>query len=136
MHGQYIRSEDRQFNGEEDTLLWLSSGDLKGENEREIMAAQDQALQTKYRTITLLQTETGSKCRLCKQFFETAEYVISTCPIMAKGQCIQKYDRLCAQLHFNVCKEIGVKSDNRHWYDHVHKSVATSQEVEVAMLWI
>jgi hypothetical protein len=46
MHGQYIRSEERQLNDEEDTLLLLSSGDLKGENESEIMAAQDQALQT------------------------------------------------------------------------------------------
>jgi len=34
--------------GEEDTFLWLSRGDLKGETESRIIAAQDQALQTKY----------------------------------------------------------------------------------------
>jgi len=51
MRGQCITSEDRQLNGEEETLLWLSSGDLKGENESEIIAAQDQALQTKYHAI-------------------------------------------------------------------------------------
>jgi hypothetical protein len=31
MHGQYIRSTDRQLFGEEDTFLWLSNKDLKGE---------------------------------------------------------------------------------------------------------
>jgi hypothetical protein len=35
---------------EEDTFLWLLKGDLKAETESEIVAAQDQALQTKYYT--------------------------------------------------------------------------------------
>ena len=48
MHGQYIRNVDRQFISEEDVFLWLSKGDLKAETESEIVAAQDQALQTKY----------------------------------------------------------------------------------------
>ena len=48
MHGQYIRNIDRQLFSEEDTFLWLSKGDLKAETESEIVAAQDQALQTKY----------------------------------------------------------------------------------------
>ena len=48
MHGQYIRCMDRQLISEEDTFLWLSKGDLKAETESEIVAAQDQALHTKY----------------------------------------------------------------------------------------
>jgi hypothetical protein len=47
-HGQYIRNIDRQLISEEDTFLRLSKGDLKAETESEIVAAQDQALQTKY----------------------------------------------------------------------------------------
>jgi len=48
MHGQYIGNIDRQLISEEDTFLWLSKGDLKTETESEIVAAQDQAIQTKY----------------------------------------------------------------------------------------
>jgi len=48
MRGQYIRNIDRQLISEEDTFFWLSKGDLKAETESEIVAAQDQALQTKY----------------------------------------------------------------------------------------
>ena len=48
MDGQYIRNMDRQLISEEDTFLWLSKGDLKAETESEIVAVQDQALNTKY----------------------------------------------------------------------------------------
>ena len=46
MYGQYIRNTriDRQLISEEDMFHWLSKGDLKAETEREIVAAQDQAL--------------------------------------------------------------------------------------------
>jgi len=67
MEGQYIRNIDRQLISEEDTFLWLSKGDLKAETESEIVAAQDQALQTKYYAKKILNTETDSKCRLCQQ---------------------------------------------------------------------
>jgi len=43
-----IHKKYRQLISEEDTFLWLSKGDLKAETESEIVAAQDQALQTKY----------------------------------------------------------------------------------------
>jgi hypothetical protein len=47
MYGKYIRNIDRQLISEEDTFLWLKKGDLKAATESEIVAAQDQALQTK-----------------------------------------------------------------------------------------
>jgi hypothetical protein len=60
MHGQYIRNMDRQLISEEDTFLWPPKGDLKGENESEIVAAQDKALNTKYYATKILHTETDS----------------------------------------------------------------------------
>jgi hypothetical protein len=66
MNGQYIRSMGRQLIKEEDTFLWLSKGDLKEDTESEIIAAQNQALQTKYHVTRILQPKTGSKRRLCK----------------------------------------------------------------------
>ena len=42
---------------------------------------------------------------------------------------------MCSQLHFNICKEIGVKLNNEHWYDHVPKSMETNYEGKVAILW-
>jgi len=51
---------------------------------------------------------------------------------LTKEQYIKRHDRECAQLHvhFNICKDIGVKLDNEHWYDHVPKSAKTNHEVK------
>jgi len=76
MHGQYVINIDRQLISEEDTFLWLSKGDLEAETESEIVAAQDQALQTKYYATKILNTETDSKCRLRQQFDETIDHII------------------------------------------------------------
>jgi len=84
MHGQYIRNMDRQLISEEEAFLWLSRGDLKAETESEIVAAQDQALNTKYYATKILHTETESKCRLCQQHDETIDHIMSACPILAK----------------------------------------------------
>ena len=99
------------------------------------MEAQDQALQTKYYATKILNTETDSKCRLCQQFDETIDHIISTCPILAKEQYIKRHDRVCAQLHFNICKETEVQLDKKHWYERVPISVETSQEGTVTILW-
>ena len=96
------------------------------------MAAQDQALQTKHYVTKILNTETDSKCKLCKQFDETIDHIISACPILAKEQYINRHDRVFAQLHFNICKETGVPVDKKCWYEHVPKSVETSQGGKVS----
>jgi hypothetical protein len=49
---------------EDDTFLWLSRRDLKGETESEVIAAQYQALLTKYYVTKMLQAERDSKCIL------------------------------------------------------------------------
>ena len=56
VHGECIGSVDRQFVGGEDTLLWLLGGDLKGEAGSEVIAAQDQELQSKCHATKILQT--------------------------------------------------------------------------------
>ena len=38
----------------------------------------------------------------------------------------KRQDRVCVVLHFNICKEIEVKSDNEQWCDRVPKLVERS----------
>ena len=60
-----------------------SSG-LRTETESEIVAAQDQVSQTKHYATKILNTEMDSKCKLCQQFDETIDHIISAYPILAK----------------------------------------------------
>jgi hypothetical protein len=99
------------------------------------VAAQDQALQKKYYATKIINTKTDSKCRLCQQFTVTIDHITSACPILAKEKYIKRHDKVCAQLHFNICKETRVQLDKKHWYEHVPKSVETSQGGKVTILW-
>jgi len=95
------------------------------------VAAQDQELHTKYYATKILNTEIDSKCGLCQQFEETIHHIISAYPILAEEQYIKRHDRVCAQLHFNICKETGEQLDKKH----VPKSAETSQAGKVTILW-
>ena len=66
-----VHKKYRQLISEEDTFLWLSKGDLKAETESELVAAQNQSLQTKYYATKILSIESDRKCRLCQHFDET-----------------------------------------------------------------
>jgi hypothetical protein len=76
MHGQYTRIPI-------DSLLvkkihsYGSWGEIWKEKQSEITTAQDEALPTKNHATKLLQTQADCKCRLRKQFDETAEHIIA-----------------------------------------------------------
>ena len=55
--------------------------------------------------------------------------------MLAKEQYIQRHDTVCAQLHFNIRKETAVQVDKKHSYEHVPKSVETTQGGKVTVLW-
>jgi hypothetical protein len=111
---------DGQLIGEEDTFLWLLEG--RGVRKEKLEMKQEQHKTRHYKqNITqqkTLQRERDSKCTLHQQSGDTAGNVTSTRPIMAKAQNINRYTRVCAQLHFNVYTEIGVKLHNEQWYQH------------------
>ena len=48
MHGQLSRNLDEKLVDIEQSYRWLKSGDIKGETESTIVAAQDQAISTNY----------------------------------------------------------------------------------------
>jgi hypothetical protein len=123
MHGQYIRNIDRQLISEEDTSFWLSKGDLKAETESEIVAAQEQAIQTKYYATKILNTETDSKYRLCQQFDETVEHIISACPVLAKEQYIKRHDRVCVHNYTSTY----VRKERFNWTKNTGTNMSQNQ---------
>jgi hypothetical protein len=55
--------------------------------------------------------------------------------ILAKEQYIQRHDSVCAQLHFNIRKELRVRLNNEHWKEHVPKLVQTSHKITETIPW-
>ena len=63
MHGQLSHNLGEKLVDTEQSYRWLKSGDIKGETESTIMAAQDQAISTNYLKNKILKEEIESKCR-------------------------------------------------------------------------
>jgi hypothetical protein len=46
-----------------------------------------------------------SRCRLCKEYEETTDHLISGCPTLAKNEYIIRHDKVCTHLHYSICKK-------------------------------
>ena len=112
MHGRYTKV-DRQLIGNEDAFQWLLRGDLGGENESQIRAAQEQALQTKYNATKVLQTETENEdcVNSCMRQWNAKISMPSINKITIHKENIIFYVLNCP---LNMGNVIGVNSDYKH----------------------
>jgi len=90
MHGQLSRNLDEKLVDIEQSCRWLKSGEIKGETERTIVAAQDKAISRNYFKNKILKEKIESKCRLRKQHEETIDHLTSGCPILAKIEYLMR----------------------------------------------
>ena len=93
MQGQLPRNLDEKLVDHEPTYRWLKSGDINGETESTILAAQDQAISTNYFKNKILKQEIESISRLCKQHEGTVDHLTSGCPILAKNEYLMRHDK-------------------------------------------
>jgi hypothetical protein len=85
-HKTALQNMDAQLANKRDRFIWLLEGELKGETESQIIAAQDQALNTKFNATKLLKTIDNSKCRMCQQFDEIVDNLMAVCPTLVKEE--------------------------------------------------
>jgi len=130
MHGQLPHNSDEKLVDTE--VILLKSGNIKGETESIIVAAQNQAISTNYFKNKILKQETESKCRLCKQHEETIDHLTSGCPVLVKNKYLMRHDKVCTHLHYSICKALGTGTTDK-WYTHMPKPVC--EEGDVTVLW-
>jgi len=126
------RNLDEKLVDIEQSYRWLKSGDIKGETESTVVAAQDLEISTNYFKNKILKEETESKYWLCKQHEETIDHLTSRCPILAKNEYLIRHDKVCTHLHYSICKSLGIETTDK-WYTHMHKPVY--EEGDTTVLW-
>jgi hypothetical protein len=94
----------------EQSYRWLKFGDIKGETESTVVAAQDQAISTNYFEGQILKEEIESRCRLCKEYEETIDHLTSGCPILAKNKYVIRHDKVWTHLHYSIRKKLGIET--------------------------
>jgi len=132
MHGQYpcrIRKPDVE---KEQTHKWLQSAGLKAETEGMVIAAQDQCLATRSFHHRIIKDGTDPKCRICNQFEETIDHIVSGCPSLAKTEYMYRHNNAASYIHWKICKHHNLPAAEK-WYDHQPQTVTENDNVTI--LW-
>ena len=130
MHGQFLRqTKDLSSN---DTWQWLQRGELKRETEVMIMAAQDQALRTRFIQRAIDGTKIPPKCRKCNRKDETLVHIASECPALAQNQYKKRHDTVARAVPWNLCKKYQMLWSNK-WYGHQPQPVTENEKAK--LLW-
>ena len=130
MHGQFLR--DTKNLASNNTWEWLQRGELKKETEGMIMAAQDQALRTRYVQRAIDGTNISPKCRKCNQKDETINHITSECSAMAQTQYKKRHDTVARAVHWSLCKKYQMPCSNK-WYEHQPETVIENDNAK--LLW-
>ena len=130
MHGQFLRQTNDLASN--DTWQWLQRGELKKETEGMIMAAQDQALRTRYIQRAIDGTNISPKCRKCNEKEETINHITSECPALAQTQYKKRHDTVARAVHWSLCKKYQIPCCNK-WYEHQPQAVTENENAK--LLW-
>jgi hypothetical protein len=85
MHRQFSHSLDEGLIDKEQSYRWMKFGDIKGEKESTIIAAQDQEISRNYFKKKILKEEIESRCCVCKEFEDTLDNLTSVCSTLVKN---------------------------------------------------
>ena len=133
LHGKFFR----KISGiaDERTWQWLNGGYLTKATEGYVMAAQEQALRTRWvKAMIDGEADVDPMCRLCGVRWETVTHLVSGCGELAKKQYTRRHDSMGKRVHWELCKKHGIKCASK-WYDHVPSSVSTSENGDVEIYW-
>lgn len=132
LHGQYANQASNASTNRDLTFAWLKKGDVKGETEALITAAQDQALATNYHKKHIMKLDVSPLCRLCKTSDETIYHLTSGCSVLAGKEYLDRHNQVAKNLHYNICKNYNFTVPEQ-WYQHTPQTVEDNHDATI--LW-
>ena len=114
------------------TWTWLRKGNFKRETESLLIAAQNNALRTNHIKARIDKTQQNSKCRLCGDWDETINHIISECSKLAKKEYKTRHDWVGKVIHWEMSKKF--KFDHTNKWD-MHNPASILENDTHKLLW-
>lgn len=106
LHGQYIGQVIQANVDTQRTHSWLKGAGLKAKTEGLLVAAQDQALPTRYYENKIIRKDVNIKCRICGEYDETIDHIQSVRPTLAKKEFIERHDKVGKYNYWKICNNM------------------------------
>ncbi|KAL1448229.1 hypothetical protein WDU94_006605 [Cyamophila willieti] len=127
LHGQFFRTLDEEHVDKDTSLGWLKNSHLKGETESLLIAAQDQALNTRYHQKKILKQAVDGKCRLCRNADEHISHILSGCTQLASTEYLARHNKVAAYIHWTISKMYELVFDPPPFYNYIPEPVLESR---------
>ena len=90
------------------STAWIRNGELPYDQERMIIAAQDQGHMTNGFKKLIGRAE-SDKCRFCHQMSESCSHLLSGCQVLlADGHYTKRHNRVCKYLHWKILNDLKI----------------------------
>ena len=132
MHGQYCHLTEKPPVDMKETYRWLKSSTLPAATEGLVVAAQDQALRTRYYERKILHRDVSPTCRMCSVGLETVDHIVAGCSALAPMDYTDQHNQLASIIHLDVCHHFGVPVESRWYRHHPDRLVETDN---ITMMW-
>ena len=117
MHGQYRRLTEQSPVDTKETIGWLKAANLPGATEGLVVAAEDQALRTRFYEHHILHRDVSPTCPVCSAGLETVDHIVAGCSAMAPTDYTDRHNQVAFIIHWNICRLFQVPVERR-WYWH------------------
>ena len=132
MHGQYRHLTEKPPVDMKETYRWLKSLNLPAATEGLVVAAQDQALRTRYYKCNILHRDVSPTSCLCSVGPETVDHIAAGCSALAPMDYTDRHNQVASIIHLNICHHFGVPVKSR-WYQ--HHSDRLVEIDNITMMW-
>ena len=132
IHGRVLG--DMEEVGTKETWQWLQGGYITKNMEGFIMAAQEQALRTRWFRARIQKEDVSPNCRLCDGGEETVRHLSVGCPKLSKGPYKRRHDRMGLRLYWELCQKFGIDCGDK-WFEEIPDTVRKSKDGQFEIWW-
>ena len=95
-----------------------------------MVAAQDQALRTRYYQHHILHRDVSPTCRVCSAGLDSVNHVVAGCSAMAPTDYTDRHNQVASIIHWNICRHFQVPVEHR-WYRHQPDRLVETDDIVV-----
>ena len=127
--GRFHEEIQKEYIDQKGSLQWIQNGELKFDEERLIIAAQDQGLMTNgFKKMCGLQE--SDRCRFCHKETESTNHLISGCQtLLAEGHYTKRHNKVCSYIHWTICQAHNIKTEEV--WKHQPEPVTANEEITI-----